>query len=149
MEGKLYRSIPNRVVLCVNEMNETDIAGELVHMYTQENIKFRNSMQMYRIMEELYNRLNYPQMSVKTRGFVEEEKTVKKEEAVRCRKTNEILQERGVIATFAVDVMSRQNATWQGEICWLERGITLHFLSLMELLAMIDNALKTYKNIEP
>lgn len=46
-----------------------------------------------------------------------------------------------VLATFRLQVMFRQNATWQGRLLWVERDLEAHFRSVLELLELMDNAL--------
>ena len=48
----------------------------------------------------------------------------------------------GEIGTFLVRVKYRQNATWQGEIVWVEGNQRQYFRSALELLKLIDSALK-------
>lgn len=43
-------------------------------------------------------------------------------------------------ATFILQIMFRQNATWQGTIKWVEKQETLHFRSALELIKIIDSA---------
>lgn len=43
--------------------------------------------------------------------------------------------------TFVVKILSKQNATWQGSITWVEEQKTQNFRSALELIKMIDEAL--------
>ena len=43
-------------------------------------------------------------------------------------------------ATFIVQVMYRQNATWQGQVVWSEKNETRQFRSALELIKLIDSA---------
>lgn len=43
--------------------------------------------------------------------------------------------------TFVVQVISAQNATWQGVVTWAEGKRTEHFRSALELLRLIDSSL--------
>lgn len=42
--------------------------------------------------------------------------------------------------TFVVQVMYRQNATWQGTIKWLDTGEEKNFRSALELIKLMDDA---------
>lgn len=44
--------------------------------------------------------------------------------------------------TFLVNVLYRQNATWQGRVFWAEEGKTYSFRSALELIKLIDGALE-------
>ncbi|MBO1679035.1 hypothetical protein HJY11_04390 [Bittarella massiliensis] len=45
-------------------------------------------------------------------------------------------------ATFTVQVVYRQNATWQGTVTWLEKGKQSYFRSALELIKLMDSALE-------
>lgn len=47
----------------------------------------------------------------------------------------------GKLATFAVSMACRENASWQGTVVWLERGREEHFRSVLELNSLLDGAL--------
>lgn len=42
---------------------------------------------------------------------------------------------------FIVDVRCRENATWQGEVLWVDLNKQCSFRSALELLKLIDGAL--------
>ena len=50
--------------------------------------------------------------------------------------------------TFVVKILDRQNATWQGEVTWIEEQKVQHFRSALELLKLIDGALDNKLAIE-
>lgn len=43
---------------------------------------------------------------------------------------------------FVVDIRYRKNATWQGEILWVDQNRQCSFRSVLELLKLIDGALE-------
>ena len=43
-------------------------------------------------------------------------------------------------ATFKVEILYQQNASWQGEIIWMEEKKRLYFRSALELMRMMDSA---------
>ena len=43
--------------------------------------------------------------------------------------------------TFVVHVISQENATWQGQVTWLDKKETMSFRSLLELIKLMDDAL--------
>mgnify|MGYP000254470611 CR=1 FL=1 len=53
-----------------------------------------------------------------------------------------LMQFRGKLATFLVGVTSRQNASWQGQVVWMEQQIRKHFCSDMDLMVFVDEAVK-------
>lgn len=42
---------------------------------------------------------------------------------------------------FIVDIRCRENATWQGEVLWVDQNKQCSFRSALELLKLIDGAL--------
>ena len=42
--------------------------------------------------------------------------------------------------TFIIKINKRENATWQGEVTWVEKKETKFFRSALELMKMIDGA---------
>lgn len=44
--------------------------------------------------------------------------------------------------TFVVHVISRENATWQGQVTWLDEKETRSFRSMLELIKLIDAAME-------
>lgn len=44
--------------------------------------------------------------------------------------------------TFIVQITYQQNDTWQGTLKWMNQGKEAHFRSTLELIHMIDTAIK-------
>ncbi len=42
--------------------------------------------------------------------------------------------------TFVINIISRENATWQGTIHWAQTNKTTPFRSALEMLMLIENA---------
>ena len=53
---------------------------------------------------------------------------------------------RGKAATFEMRVLFRQRASWQGELLWLEKGARQSFRSALELITLMDSALRAEGN---
>ncbi len=43
--------------------------------------------------------------------------------------------------TFVIHVISRENATWQGQVIWLNQTETRSFRSMLELVKLMDMVL--------
>lgn len=94
-------------------------------------------------MDNLYDIISYPQASTESRSFVKKEKEPLQKLQKRVPQ-DEILKQKGKVATFVIYVQYRQNATWQGEVIWSERELKQHFNSALELIKLIDSALREY-----
>lgn len=47
--------------------------------------------------------------------------------------------------TFVIKVLNIQNDSWQGSITWADKNKTQHFRSALELIHLIDDAVKSNK----
>ena len=47
----------------------------------------------------------------------------------------------GLLATFSLRILFRQNASWQGSVTWLDNNQEQSFRSVLELILLFDNAL--------
>ncbi|MBQ2924298.1 MAG: hypothetical protein IJE57_01870 [Anaerotignum sp.] len=45
------------------------------------------------------------------------------------------------VATFELEIIFRQNASWQGNIVYAEKGLSSSFRSVLELLSLMDSVL--------
>lgn len=54
---------------------------------------------------------------------------------------------KGTVATFEVKVLFRQHSSWQGVVIWRERGSEQPFRSVLELVLMMDSALRSRKEV--
>lgn len=55
--------------------------------------------------------------------------------------TEQTSRERESHVTFVIHVRYRQNATWQGEIKWIDQNKSQYFRSSLEMLKLMDMAL--------
>lgn len=46
-------------------------------------------------------------------------------------------------ASFVVHVQFRQNATWQGTITWVDKGVSQHFRSVLEMIRLMTEAVES------
>lgn len=49
----------------------------------------------------------------------------------------------GKTNTFVVQITYQQNYTWQGTVKWMDQKKEEHFRSALELISMIDDAVKS------
>ena len=136
---------PNLLNICVDAGTEGEISGRVYSCYSREPMVFGNVVQLLRYMESFYNRIQFPEAAVLLRSF--EHVSQVRREAVPEQKVNSeyIMAQKGTLASFCVYVQYRQNATWQGIICWEEQNRDVEFRSALEMIALIDNALLLLK----
>lgn len=135
---------PDLVCIGIDKCAEGEYAGRIWHQYDDEPLKFRGIIPLIRKMEELYDSWDFPQASTICRSWVGKRNVVgstQKKETNLQPYTNCIRDNRGNQGTFIVYVKYRQNATWQGEVIWVEMGKRECFRSAMELFKMVDDAM--------
>ena len=44
--------------------------------------------------------------------------------------------------TFVVRIISQENATWQGQVTWIDNNQTESFRSMLELIRLMDAAIE-------
>lgn len=140
----IEKSLPNMVMVCVDGVENGDIYGRYFHRYKKEETFFLNSAMLFSEVEQFYDIIGYPQAAMRTRNFIEREreKVPAKEHMTVIYDSQTLMQFRGKLATFLVGVTSRQNASWQGDVVWMEQKIRKHFCSDMELVIFVDDAVK-------
>lgn len=140
----IEKSLPNMVMVCVDGVENGDIYGRYFHRYKKEETFFPDSATLVIEMERFYDAIGYPQAAIKTRKFIERigGRIPAKEHMAVISDSQTLMQFRGKLATFLVGVTSRQNASWQGDVVWMEQQIRKHFCSDMELVVFVDDAVK-------
>jgi hypothetical protein len=133
---------PNIICNCVNSFNNRSLQGELYHSYSREPYRYDGIVEMLNIMEELYDTLQFPMASTESRSFFNSRGKMTKKGMAKVMKDEILLDKRGEKGTFIIQVQYRQNATWQGKVVWVEENKTQHFRSALELIKLVDEALR-------
>ncbi len=139
-------------LVCLDASSEYEMSGRVFHLYLEEKDTFprtgnamgqmkgrvyRSFLELVDVLDEIYDRLDYPQNSVEYRKFTEgQEKDLLRENV----EENSSLS--GLEATFLVRVLFRQNASWQGSVQWMEKNQTENFRSVMEFMKLIRSTTK-------
>ena len=128
--GDEYRSTQ----VCVDGYAEGVLRGRFYHPARPEGLAFESLTQFLLQMEEMLHELDRPQANTAARHFPTggEHRTI----SVPAGKAG-----KGGLATFRLRVLFRQHASWQGEVTWLEEGVSQRFRSVLELVHLMDSAL--------
>ncbi len=135
---------PDLVCICIDEYRQGEYAGRIWHQYDDEPLVFRGIIPLIRKMEELYDSWDFPQASTICRSWTGTRNaggSIKKRDVNFPVHRYSIQENRGNLGTFIVQVKYRQNATWQGDVVWVEKGKKECFRSAMELFKMVDDAI--------
>jgi hypothetical protein len=125
------------------------IRGELHSRYLDTPYEFFDFLSMVYKMEGIFDAKRFPEKFVSPRTFGGKNDVgtafifgsgagdVMKDAIEQIKRQGN----NGVKCTFEISVKFRQNATWQGQIHWLEAKQKQDFRSVLEMLKLIDGAL--------
>jgi len=123
------------------------LRGELHSKYLDTPYEFYSLVRMIGKMEEIFDAKKFPGTFLKARAFSSAKRKAK-ESAPGGRKTGGEPDAQlpfddidGTKSTFEITVRFRQNATWQGQILWVEENLKHEFRCVLEMLKLIDEAL--------
>lgn len=134
-------SAPNLAVVCIDKANKEQYKGRLYDKYHKEATVFHDIGELLTRIEKLCDQSRYPQNTTVNHTFRIKGSITSGEEALQVADIDQILEQKGGLATFVVHVKYRQHSTWQGEIVWAEKNQKQTFRSALELLKLIDSAL--------
>jgi len=123
------------------------IKGELFSRYLEAPYKFTSLIRMIYKMEEIFDSMKFPGAFMSPRTFGGKKGHAKKgglEKKEAMKENADIVVKndaRGSKCTFEISVRYRQNATWQGQILWVEKNLQQSFRSVLEMLKLMDEAL--------
>ncbi len=130
----------NRVVMVYVDSYENEVPqGRFCIAANHEIQTFQSTIQLLKKIEEQLDKTKFPQAFDAIRRFQPPHRGKRSgDEPTDTRP--------GSRATFAVRLLFRQNASWQGSVRWSEGGQEESFRSVQELLLLIDNALSYRMN---
>lgn len=142
----LYIGIPNGIVLCIDKVTGLGLfQGRIYHRYQENAEQVSSFEELLRAMRELFDEIQFPRASIRDRSFIEENHAqsefARRKEIVMSDK--QMLAKHGDIATYIIRVQQRQNSTWQGRITWVDEDKTVRFRSILELIRLIEEGIKS------
>ena len=129
----------SRTLVCVDSYHKGVPVGRFFHVY-QDGTVFESLSQFLVKMEEMLEDVQKPQSYTATRTFASTVNSLFTEESP-------VTIRRGARATFEIRVIFRQHTSWQGIILWKEKNLEQSFRSVLELILLIDNALRSQTEI--
>lgn len=151
------------VMLRFNGENPERPWGELFNMYEQDPIPCENAGDFLLQLDALYDKLNFPMATMEKRSFFQGETKPSPacEDGDRCDSSYQQMHDANAFniyatrrtaypkrgedscATFYIHTIFRRNASWQGRVLWSETERECYFRSALELLHLIDGAIKS------
>lgn len=145
-------------VYVIFDKDERDVfKGRIYHPASGRQDSFSRVYELLMKLEDIFDAYDFPQPTHFLRTFsnprkADLKKTAKEEKYITEDLTEmekEILSNANTgKATFIIKVLFRQNATWQGKIQWVEKNKTQNFRSDLEMLKLMDDALRISDNGE-
>ena len=132
--GEEYRT----TTVCIDSYENGAVSGRFYNSYLETGKRFDNLMQFLLCMEQTLDLMDFPKAFTALRTFVPPPKA-------RDPGPPDSQWQTGRLATFRLRVLFRQNASWQGSVIWLEGRQEQSFRSVLELISLIDNALRYAK----
>lgn len=121
-------------VICVDGYENKALSGRFYNPYCEEGESFASLTQMLLKIDDMLNEMRLPQSFTAVRTFAPGGGDL-------SRNAPAAAAHEGRLATFAVRILFRQNASWQGSVTWLEGGQEESFRSVLELIFLMDSAL--------
>lgn len=128
-----------RMYLCIDAYDDGEMHGRFYNAFEAEAYEFHALMALLRHVDDLLDSAMVTQRYEERRTLL---KVPGKEGVLKPREEwRHFHCPPGKLATFLFSVNFRQNATWQGEVLWVENKRSSFFRSEMELFRMIDDVL--------
>ena len=143
---KWKKAAPDLICIGIDICIKTEYAGRIWHQYADSPVYYKSTMDIVWIMNRLFDEWDFPQNFVKFWSFTEAEISKRRPRKRRSDLQMDVNRIQGKIGdkgTFVVHVKYRQNATWQGDVIWVEKKRRQSFRSAMELFHLIDSAFES------
>ena len=129
--------------ICVDRLDGNRASGRVVSRRLAAPMSFPDLGSLLLQLELLLERQNFPQAFQRMRSFTDEVPPhpagLLPENAMTAE---EVAAARGERATFVLRILTRQNATWQGILEWVEGGRRDRFSSDLEFLKLLERDLR-------
>ena len=132
------------ILIKVFSYTNKNIKGSLSNITLANDEKFDNLAQMLFGIEKILDDNQFPQPNLETRTFTQISDISDSAKGLGTGKnvTTTEDEDQGIsIATFKLSVLFRQNASWQGNLVWLENNSAAQFRSVFELIQLLDSVL--------
>ena len=126
-----------RMTVCIDSYENGVMKGRILNAY-QEIEPFESLVQFLMGVESILEDQQIPQSYTTLRKF---------SDLIPLGEGNVTASQirKGARATFELHVLFRQHSSWQGVILWRERKREQSFRSVLELVMLMDSALRTEK----
>lgn len=147
MDDKLKRiNFAPRITVCLDSAEGGITRGRFYSAYFSEPFEFTGMADMLMRINMVFDELEFPRMTCELRNLLPNSDRKEWESTQKPREQYHSEQAlggfKGEYATFFIQVLFRQNATWQGEFCWIEGHCSGRFRSVLELMGLMSEAIE-------
>ena len=106
--------------------------------------RFDSLMQLILIIDQLHDELAFPRRSTDPRVFGATPDGLGLDPlsgGADVSEEGDAQSGKQALAHLQLNIMFRQNASWQGSLVWIDRAVEAHFRSTLELILLMDSAL--------
>ena len=121
--------------VCVDSYHDAVLEGRFYNNLREDGVRFLSTIDFLRSVEDMLNEMQFPQAFSGIRRF-------QTPAADECEAPEKRMFYNGDCATFHLKIFFRQNTSWQGTIRWVEGKKEESFRSVLELLFLMDSALR-------
>lgn len=135
MQNRIRGDEFRTTIACIDSYEDGIFVGRLYNPQMKAGEHFLSLTQFLIKMENALDELRLPQSFTVARAFAP---------PARLNNASQSTQEpkEGKLATFAVRILFRQNASWQGSVTWSEGGREESFRSVLELILLMNSAMQ-------
>jgi hypothetical protein len=139
MYQQIWAGENRKITVCVDSYEDGILRGRFYNAYWEMEY-FRSLTQLLIGVEAILEERQEPQAYTAPRRFLNH--LPADGYSVASRRIR-----RGDAATFEVYVLFRQHTSWQGIVRWQERKMEESFRSVLELVLLMDSALRAQRNL--
>lgn len=128
--------------IVMSKPENDEYAGYFYNEYDGTYVHFHSLLQLLKELDNLFDRFTFPQVTHEYRKFSDsKDRKEKTNKEFAMSKNENKIDDSVKNATFLLQVKFRRNASWQGQIQWVDKNITKTFRSTLELIRLIDTAI--------
>lgn len=131
-------------MVSIGSYSEAEINGYVSHPALNQCRRFESLQELIHLISARLDELGIAQPATALRSFCEPNILEGREGMItilKDQKVKNIPPKLPCKPEFLIRLNMRQNATWQGELCWVNDGRKIHFRSLLEMVNLMQEAI--------
>ena len=125
----------NALRICIDEKKDIYFQGRAYTRLSKDEIKFQDLSSLLIEVDKIFDAAGYPQAFQEKRSFLKEHShSFFSMNPNSEMDIEEILKQKGTMATFDVIVTSRRHSTWQGEVHSLQGEMLDRFEGAIQMI---------------